>query len=423
MIVIAAILAAVSFFGSSKFKTGLNAYELLKNYANQDVLVMQADAALTTNGDTSETSVDILRTSADGQSITRLTRDGLSMYLANDTLYLADGSACGLGANGLIDYGALLDASVSLYGSAELETSKNGDETVYSAAISGEDAQKLAAILLPSMADEAGALREVSMSLAEQDRTLERLVFEIALSDEANTALSLTLTPRHGAAEDAEIPEAVLSAMQSGENTANITLTDDVFRLLRAWQATFGGDAVSADLRLKADCGPVVLDTTLGLGRQRIDGMTVTGIQKGPVTLYVSDGKILDSSGNAVDLGTNSWAKSANLLDAAAQLLFSATASHTEKPGGQEVYTIALDADGMAAAANAIAPDIESLDIDFTEGNLEIVLSGNDLSSITISCGGRLRLLLTDTDVSFRAVITPAGREFAVTQQVLSALQ
>ena len=108
---------------------------------------------------------------------------------------------------------------------------------------------------------------------------------------------------------------------------------------------------------------------------------------------------------------------------AAAQLLFSATASHTEKPGGQEVYTIALDADGMAAAANAIAPDIESLDIDFTEGNLEIVLSGNDLSSITISCGGTLRLLLTDTDVSFRAVITPAGREFAVTQQVLSALQ
>lgn len=211
--------------------------------------------------------------------------------------------------------------------------------------------------------------------------------------------------------------------MQSGENTANITLTDDFFRLLRAWQATFGGDAVSADLRLKADCGPVVLDTTLGLGQQRIDGMTVTGIQKGPVTLYVSDGKILDSSGNAVDLGTNSWAKSANLLDAAAQLLFSATASHTEKPGGQEVYTIALDADGMAAAANAIAPDIESLDIDFTEGNLEIVLSGNDLSSITISCGGALRLLLTDTDVSFRAVITPAGREFAVTQQVLSALQ
>ena len=166
---------------------------------------MQADAALTTNGDTSETSVDILRTSADGQSITRLTRDGLSLYLANDTLYLADGSACGLGANGLIDYGALLDASVSLYGSAELETSENGDETVYSAAISGEDAQKLAAILLPSMADEAGALQEVSISLAEQDRTLENLVFEIVLSDEANTALSLTLTPRHGAAEDAEI--------------------------------------------------------------------------------------------------------------------------------------------------------------------------------------------------------------------------
>lgn len=46
----------------------LNAYELLKNYANQDVLVMQADAALTTNGDTSETSVDIRRTSANGQS-------------------------------------------------------------------------------------------------------------------------------------------------------------------------------------------------------------------------------------------------------------------------------------------------------------------------------------------------------------------
>ena len=421
--VVLAALAAVWFFGSSKLKTGLNAYELLKNYTNQDVLVMQADAALTANGVTSETSVDVLRTSTDGQPVTRLTRDGLSLYLANDTLYLTDGSACALGANGLIDYGALLDASVSLYESAELETSKNGDETVYSAAISGEDAQKIAAILLPSMAEGTGVLQEASMLLAEQDGTLERLAFEIALSDEANTALTLTLTPRHGAAEDAEIPEAVLSAMKSGDTAANITLTDDVFRLLRAWQATFGGDAVSADLRLKADCGPVVLDTTLGMGRQRIDGLTVTGIQKGPVTLYVSDGKILDASGNSVDLGANSWAKSANLLDAAAQLLFSATANHTEKPGGQEVYTIALDADGMSAAAKAIAPDIEALDIDFTEGSLEIVLNGNNLTSITISCGGTLRLLLTDTDVSLSAVITPAGREFAVPQQVLSALQ
>lgn len=68
---------------------------------------MQADAALTTNGDTSETSVDILRTSADGQSITRLARDGLSLYLANDTLLSRGRRACGLGANGLIDYGAL----------------------------------------------------------------------------------------------------------------------------------------------------------------------------------------------------------------------------------------------------------------------------------------------------------------------------
>ena len=81
----------------------------------------------------------------------------------------------------------------------------------------------------------------------------------------------------------------------------------------------------------------------------------------------------------------------------------------TPKSPAGGVYTIALDADGMAAAANAIAPDIESLDIDFTEGNLEIVLSGNDLSSITISCGGRLRLLLTDTDVSIPRRHYPGG--------------
>ncbi len=423
VLVVLAVLAAVWFFGSSKLKTGLNAYELLKSYTEQNVIAMQADAVLTVNGSTSETRVSVLRTNETDPAITRLTRDDLSLYLADDTLYLADGSACALGTGGLLDYASLLDASVSLYQAVDLETEKTGEETVYSAALSGEDAQKLAPMLLPSMADGSAALRDVSMSLTAQDGTLSRLTFAAALSDDAETAITLTLTPQQGTAESPTIPEAVLSAIESGENTSDITMTDDFFRLLHAWQTAFGPDTVSADLRLKADCGPVVLDTTLGLGQQRIDGMTVTGIQKGPVTLYVSDGKILDSSGNAVDLGTNSWAKSANLLDAAAQLLFSATASHTEKPGGQEVYTIALDADGMAAAANAIAPDIESLDIDFTEGNLEIVLSGNDLSSITFSCGGTLRLLLTDTNVSFRAVINPARRETAIPQQVLSALQ
>ena len=84
---------------------------------------------------------------------------------------------------------------------------------------------------------------------------------------------------------------------------------------------------------------------------------------------------------------------------------------------------ITLDADGMAAVAGAIAPDAASLDIEFTEGTLEIVLNGDSLTSITFSCGGTLRLLLTDTNVSFRAVINPASRETAIPQQVLSALQ
>lgn len=423
VLVVLAVLAAVWFFGSSKFKTGLNAYELLKSYTEQNIIAMQADAVLTVNGSTSETRVSVLRTNETDPAITRLTRDDLSLYLADDTLYLADGSACALGTGGLLDYASLLDASVSLYQAVDLETEKTGEETVYSAALSGEDAQKLAPMLLPSMADGSAALRDVSMSLTAQDGTLSRLTFAAALSDDAETAITLTLTPQQGTAESPTIPEAVLSAIESGENTSDITMTDDFFRLLHAWQTAFGPDTVSADLRLKADCGPVVLDTTLGLDRQRVDALTVTAIQKGPLTLYLSDGKLLDPSGNSVDLGTNSWANSADLLDVAAQLLFSATASHTEKPGGQDVYTITLDADGMAAVAGAIAPDAASLDIEFTEGTLEIVLNGDSLTSITFSCGGTLRLLLTDTNVSFRAVINPARRETAIPQQVLSALQ
>ena len=423
VLVVLAVLAAVWFFGSSKLKTGLNAYELLKNYTEQNVIAMQADAVLTVNGSASETRVSVLRTNETDPAITRLTRDDLSLYLADDTLYLADGSACALGTGGLLDYASLLDASVSLYQAVDLETEKTGEETVYSAALSGEDAQKLAPMLLPSMADGSAALRDVSMSLTAQDGTLSRLTFAAALSDDAETAITLTLTPQQGTAESPTIPEAVLSAIESGENTSDITMTDDFFRLLHAWQTAFGPDTVSADLRLKADCGPVVLDTTLGLDRQRVDALTVTAIQKGPLTLYLSDGKLLDPSGNSVDLGTNSWANSADLLDVAAQLLFSATASHTEKPGGQDVYTITLDADCMAAVAGAIAPDAASLDIEFTEGTLEIVLNGDSLTSITFSCGGTLRLLLTDTNVSFRAVINPASREAAIPQQVLSALQ
>ena len=418
------LLSAAAFliFRFSKAKSGLDAYKILKNYTNQAEFAIDASLDFCVNGVFAETDVAIISTKSGDQRITQLSADDLTLYCANHTLYLEDGTAFSFSAPALTDYGALLDLSLSLYESSKLVESKNQDETVYQIALTAENAEELATILLPSYAAETLSISQADAELHAADGSLRLLRFDLKTSNSPDISCALTLTPRAAVPASVDIPESVLSAINSGESSEKIEFSEDFFRLISAWQTLLSEERSSYDLRLAANCGPILLDTAFSLDFDKSSGQQYGSIQKGSLTLYFSGDKICDSSGNILNSETNSLVDSATLLPLADQFVRSIEATCTHN-GDSSTYTLSLDEDGMAAVAQAIAPESKTLDIQFSSGSLEMELTGNNLTQITLSCSGTLHVVLADAPVTFSAEITPAARSVSFPQEVINALK
>ncbi len=423
VVVLAVLLAAgaVWFFGFSNAATELNAYRILRRYSDQELSAFDASLAFQTDDQRMDTDVSVMAAMLDGQRVFVLHTDGLTLYEAGSTLYLENGRAYTLGA-GISDYGALLETAAELYQLTDAKTEKTNEETVYSITVSPENSKKLTEVLFPAASDYLPDSMEITLELHVVDEQPSVLCFRSALSGTGGTALDVTLTFRGGAVESPAIPEAVQTAMNDPENTEKIAISKDIFRLISAWDAFLAPDTCSADLTLSANCGPVVFDTTLAYDRLRTGGQRIERVQKGALSVYISEDKLCDSSGNSVEIGTNSFADSAKLPELACTAVLSGTPDCTSA-GSTYTYTLSLDADGMAAIAEAIAPDAASLDLTYRSGSLTVTVQDDALARVTLTCTGSARIILSDTEFTLSAEILPASRAVEFPAPVLRALK
>ena len=218
------------------------------------------------------------------------------------------------------------------------------------------------------------------------------------------------------------IPDDVLTAIRSGSNDDASTLTDNTLRLLGAW-GELTADDLSADIALSADCGPIVLNSTLQYDRSSIDGQSYGSIQKNTLAVYFSGSKICDADGNSVDTASQQLVDATSLIDLCYQSILNGSAG-CDKASDGYLYGLSLDSDAMSELAAAIAPDIKAQDVTFSSGRISVRVSEQgELQSVNISCSGALHLILSDAPVSLSAVITPADRAFSIPQPALNALK
>ena len=218
------------------------------------------------------------------------------------------------------------------------------------------------------------------------------------------------------------IPDDVLTAIHSGSNDDASTLTDNALRLLAAW-GELTADDLSADIALSADCGPIVLNSTLQYDRSSIDGQSYGSIQKNTLAVYFSGSKICDADGNSVDTASQQLIDATSLIDLCYQSILNGSAG-CDKVSDGYLYGLSLDSDAMSELAAAIAPDIKAQDVTFSSGRISVRVSEQgELQSVNISCSGALHLILSDAPVSLSAVITPADRAFSIPQPALNALK
>ncbi|MGM9523172.1 MAG: hypothetical protein ACI3VU_01980 [Faecousia sp.] len=95
------------------------------------------------------------------------------------------------------------------------------------------------------------------------------------------------------------------------------------------------------------------------------------------------------------------------------QICLNADPTCTEA-GGKYTYTLSLDEAGMEAAAYAIAPAAEGMDVLFDSGGLQIILRNDRIERIALSCSGSVQVVLSNAEVSFEAQLDfPEGTEKA----------
>ena len=409
--------AAAAFFLKSDFKKDLEACRLIEARIKEDPMAMDVTVDASCGKLVLRADASVARTKADGTSVTCIDRDGAALYYADGALYLENGKSYAVGG-AFPDYAELLDTTAELCRTLSVSKSVDGQNKVYTFTAEGDDASALLHLLTSDEIADAAALSSIRVTLTAESGELMRMNFAAENSGDLHVNADAVFTD----ASAPVVPDEVLSAIRSSSAASPSTLTDDALRLLHAW-GELTNDISSSDISLSADCGPIVLSSTLQYDRSSIDGQSYGCIRKNTLAVYFSGDKICDASGNSVDAASAQLVDASSLIDLCYRLILDGSAG-CERVSDGYLYGLSLDSDAMNDLAAAIAPDIKAQNVTFSSGRISVLVSEQGaLKSVNILCSGALHLILSDAPASLSAVITPAEREFSIPQPALNALK
>ena len=409
--------AAAAFFLKSDFKKDLEACRLIEARIKEDPMAMDVTVDASCGKLVLRADASVARTKADGTSVTCIDRDGAALYYADGALYLENGKSYAVGG-AFPDYAELLDTTAELCRTLSVSKSVDGQNKVYTFTAEGDDASALLHLLTSDEIADAAALSSIRVTLTAESGELMRMNFAAENSGDLHVNADAVFTD----ASAPVVPDEVLSAIRSSSAASPSTLTDDALRLLHAW-GELTNDISSSDISLSADCGPIVLSSTLQYDRSSIDGQSYGCIRKNTLAVYFSGDKICDASGNSVDAASAQLVDASSLIDLCYRLILDGSAG-CERVSDGYLYGLSLDSDAMNDLAAAIAPDIKAQNVTFSSGRISVLVSEQGaLQSVNISCSGALHLILSDAPASLSAVITPAERELSIPQPALNALK
>ncbi len=409
--------AAAAFFLRSDFKKDLEAYRLVEARVKEDPMTMDVTVDASYGKISLSADASVARTKKDGAPITCIDRDGAALYYAGGAIYLENGKSYAVGG-AFPNYAELMDETAELCRTLTVTKSVDGQEKRYTLTAEGDDASTLLRLLTSDEIANAASLSAIRVDLTAESGEL----MDVSFTAENSGDLRVEAAAHFTDALAPEIPDDVLTAIHSGSNDDASTLTDNALRLLGAW-GEMTADDLSADIALSADCGPIVLNSTLQYDRSSIDGQSYGSIQKNTLAVYFSGSKICDADGNSVDTASQQLIDATSLIDLCYQSILNGSAG-CDKVSDGYLYGLSLDSDAMSELAAAIAPDIKAQNVTFSSGRISVRVSEQgELQSVNISCSGALHLILSDAPVSLSAVITPADRAFSIPQPALNALK
>lgn len=212
-----------------------------------------------------------------------------------------------------------------------------------------------------------------------------------------------------------------LTHVQRKEDADLPVLTEDVFSLLAAWQHWQRQNTQTAVLSLSANLGLLVVNQSFNFCTGQFEGKQIYAIDRDGVSVYWRGDHIVRPDGMPAAEDEKELAKTSELLDVLYVTCQNAAFTKTQQ-GETDVYTIQLDADGMAELAALIAPGSRTLDMTFRSGELSVQVTQGKIHRITFDCAGTVRIVSLEESASLHGEIELADGSAVIPESAGRAL-
>ena len=405
-VVVALIIAGILIYRAS-LKSSVDALLLLKDLSGRRELDMTASVQMDLGDETLQTDARLFRTQAGGNTILCIEENGVQLYYYDGAIYLENGSA--YRTNGLFpDYSTLGEHLLELYNATDVTYARESGEEVYSVTAYGKDAEQALSLLTPTIADSLSAVESIDLCMHIEDGVIRSI--EASGSCQAENSAGqmqpmtvwAELTVQPDAQTTHAVPAAVTDAIANGGYQGKLELTEDLVRVLSAASELGRRDPLSARVKLSANCGPVIFDTSLDYTRTVKEGKTVSCIRAGVLELYFSGETVLSKDGRTPTASEQTLVKCADLIDLAYRACLEDSVTSEQTENGWR-YTLSLSAEQTKQAACAIAPEAEKLDVQYLPGTLELDVQDGAITALRVTTGGSVQVGVVDTQVSISA--------------------
>lgn len=346
-------------------------------------------------GDTElDTKIPVSTKTFDEVRVSRTQIGSASLYFANDMLILENGKAYALGG-AAPDYSALLTKIAAVYKDVNVTENDEGETTL---SVGAEQADELLRILCPELGSDSLTVESAVLTLKLTDGAVEHIALAANGGLSGGTAFTVdAVIDGFTYSSSLTLPEEVSDAIAKNDADSLEAITDDVMNVISAWSELAARESVTGKLALRADCGPVVLNTTLDVSSTVTDGERSYRIGKNDIGI--------DLDGSSDGENEQTAAKYVELADVVYLACISGDVT-SAKHGESTVYTMTLDADSIERIVSIIAPEAEKLGAVFSLGTAELAVTDGEIDTITINCTGTMKVVLVETAVSVNAELT-----------------
>lgn len=402
LIAAGAAATVMLFLPQTKAGQSLRAYDVLKTYLEQPEQKMRLTVKAQIANRNGDFSADIGMTTAADTTVTVISESGRELYFANGMVFLDSGDAFLINSTAP-DYFELMEQLLGVYDLVQIEAV----EGVYTATAEGEQAAAMVKLLIPSALSLLPEDSRLTVDLITQEDALTQIRFTGAgnLTDSVKTPFSVSATVDVLPVNDSiSIPDTVKRAIAKGGAQPKELYSDDLIRLIEAWEALRSQNPITAQILLEADCGPLTVGDTLRYTRWETGSSTIHGIESDERQLFFTENAVCDAEGRGLPAGSSGEPDAAALLDAVYQNFRSAEFQcRQEEAAG--IYTVSLSQSGMKQLAEVLVPQTRELDISYSKGSIQLRVEDGVLQSVSIVCGGSVKVLAVRPEAEITAEI------------------